>query len=195
MFNQLKTIDRNILLYINEHNSPFLDSLMWGFSSIIPTVVLVLIFAFLFYKKFGQKKVIEFILGCVVVFACADLSSNAIKHAVKRYRPTHNLEIKAQIHKVNNYEGGKYGFFSGHSANTFAITTFIFLCATWIQRKRRVLFFIYPLIVVYSRMYLGAHYPSDIFVGMIDGLFFGILVFYIFNNYFFKLNEVHSIHN
>ncbi len=194
MFEQLKAIDTELLLFINSHNSPIFDTIMWGFSSTIPTVALIFVFAYFFFKKFGQKKVIEFILGCAIVFACTDLSSNAIKHGVKRYRPTHHLELKKTIHKVNNYEGGKYGFFSGHSANTFGLTVYIFLCATWISKKKKILFFLYPLIVVYSRMYLGAHYPSDIFVGFIDGLLFGTLIFYIFNTFFFKLNE-HKINS
>lgn len=189
MYEQFENLDRILLLKINANNTPILDAVMWFFSYTQPTIFLILIFAFFFFKKFGQKKTIEFILGCVIVFACTDLSSNAVKHAVKRFRPTHQLEIRAKIHKVNNYEGGKYGFFSGHSATTFGLTTFIFLCTTWIDKKKKLLFFLYPIIVVYSRMYLGVHYPSDILVGMIDGLFFGTLVFYIFNNYFLKLNE------
>lgn len=189
MLEQLKNIDRNLVLSINSYNSPFLDSIMWRLSANTPTLTLIFVFANFFFKKFGQKKVVEFILGCAIVFACTDMSSNAIKHAVKRYRPTHNLEIKNKIRKVNNYQGGEYGFFSGHSANTFGLTMFIFLCARWIRVKLKLLFFLYPLLVVYSRMYLGVHYPSDIFFGMIDGLFFGVLVFYVFNKFFFKFNE------
>jgi undecaprenyl-diphosphatase len=189
MFEQLRNIDRNLLLAINSHKSPFLDSLMWQFSSTIPTVTLILVFAYFFYKRFGQKKTAEFILACVILFACTDSTSNLAKHTFKRYRPTHNLEIKNQVKKVNNYEGGKYGFFSGHSATTFGLAMFLFLCAKWLKPKLKLLFFIYPLIVVYSRMYLGVHYPSDIFLGMLDGFFFAGLVFYIFNKYFFKFNE------
>lgn len=186
MIDSLKMLDRYLLLKINALHSPLMDTFMWYMSKTWPTVGIILAVAFAFYKKFSPKKAVEFLIGCAIVFACTDFSSNMIKHGVKRYRPTHNLEIKSQIHVVNDYHGGKYTFFSGHSANTFGVITFIFYCVTWVRLRYRLLLFIYPLVVVYSRMYLGVHYPSDIFAGMLDGLFFATLVYYIMNKYFFS---------
>lgn len=189
MFETLKMLDRSLLLKINSFHTPLLDDIMWFFSYSWPTVVIILVVSILFYKKYDAKKAVEFIVGCAIVFACADLTSNTIKHKVERYRPTHNLEIKDQIHIVNDYRGGKFTFFSGHSTNTFGIIMFIFLCIKWIPTKYKLLFFIYPLIVVYSRMYLGVHYPSDIITGMLVGLFYGLLVYKIMNKHFLKLDE------
>jgi len=182
-------LDRYLLLKINSLHTPLMDTFMWYMSETWPTIIIVMAVGFAFYKKFSSKKMLEFLLGCAIVFACTDLSSNMIKHGVKRYRPTHNLEIREQIHVINDYRGGKYTFFSGHSANTFGVITFIFFCVTWIRARYKLLLFIYPFVVVYSRMYLGVHYPSDIFVGMVDGLFFGTLIYYLMNTYFFSRNE------
>lgn len=126
-------------------------------------------------------------LGIGLCVACADLSSELAKHTVKRYRPTHNLEVGPQLHIVHDYKGGKYTFFSSHASNTFSVTTLMFLMAAGsIARKWRYFFFLVPLIIVYSRMYLGVHYPFDIFIGSMVGIFVGNLVDRILARYFIK---------
>jgi undecaprenyl-diphosphatase len=186
MIDSLKMLDRYLLLKINSMHTPLMDSFMWFMSESWPTILIVAAVAYSFHRKFSAKRAVEFLVGCAIVFACTDLSSNAIKHGVKRYRPTHNTEIKAQVHVVNDYHGGKYSFFSGHSANTFGVVAFIFLSINWLRPRFKALLFFYPLLVGYSRMYLGVHYPSDIFVGMIDGLLFAWLIYFITSKYFFK---------
>lgn len=192
MFDSLEMLDRSLLLTINSIHSPLFDTFMYYLSEKLAnyiTIFIILAVAYAFYKKFSAKKAIELIVGCAIVFACTDLSSNYFKHSVKRYRPTHNLEIREKVHTVNDYSGGQYGFFSGHAANTVGVITFLFLCINWWRTKYKVLIFIYPLVVVYSRVYLGVHYPSDVAIGMLDGLFFGWLGFKVMNKNFLKLNE------
>jgi undecaprenyl-diphosphatase len=188
MFETLETCDRVLLLKINSFHTPLLDTFMWGMSQSWHTYLFVIVIAYAVYKKYSLKKAAEFLLGCAILIACTDFSSNLIKHGVKRYRPTHNLEIKDLVHKVNAYEGGKFGFFSGHAANSFGLTTFVFLCIHWVQRKYKFLLYIYPLLICYSRMYLGVHYPSDILVGMFYGTVFGFLIYFIMNRYFLKFD-------
>lgn len=192
MLEWLELLDRALLLKINALHTPLLDTFMWYMSESWHTILLILAVAYAFYKKFSAKKAVEFVVGCAIVFACTDLSTNLIKHNVQRYRPTHNVEIKERIHLVNNYSGGKYGFFSAHSANTFGIITFMFLCIHWVRNRYKLLLYTYPLVVVYSRVYLGVHYPSDVLTGMISGLIFGVLVYYMMNTYFLKLDEKKS---
>ena len=189
MLETFKMLDRDLLLKINAGHTPFLDLFMWQMSQSWHTFLFIFIIAFVFYRKFDLKKAIALLLGCALIFACTDFSSNVVKHNVQRYRPTHNLEIKDSVHKVNVYEGGKFGFFSAHAANAFGITVFLFFCMYWINKKYRLLLFLYPLILSYSRIYLGVHYPSDIIAGCLDGLFFGTLGYFIINAQFLKLNE------
>ncbi len=186
MNSSLETFDRYLLVKINSLNNGFLDSVMWQLSQIYIVLPLALLLVYFYYKRYQLKNTAALLLCIAIVIACTDLSSNVVKHAVKRYRPTHNIEIKDNLHIVNDYRGGKYGFFSAHAANTVGVTTFLFLAASWIRRRIRFLFFGIPLLIIYSRMYLGAHYPSDVFIGTIDGIIFGYIVFIIFRKHFFK---------
>ena len=171
-------------------HTPFMDGMMFFVShNTWPLILIILLAAFVFYRKYSLKKAVEFTVGCALVFATTDLSTNLVKHAVKRYRPTHNLEIKSQVRVVNDYHGGKYGFFSAHAANNFSIITYIFLCIHWLKKNYKLFIFVYPTLIVYSRAYLGVHYPSDVFIGTISGLFFGWLGYKIMNKHFLKLDE------
>lgn len=170
---------------------------MWAFSQIYIFVPLAILLLFFYYRRYHLRNTIALVLCCGISVTFTDLSTNTFKHMVKRYRPTHNLEIKDKLHIVKDWDGkeyigGKYGFFSAHASNTVGVTTLLFLAASWIHRRIRFLFFIIPFCIIYSRMYMGVHYPSDVFIGSLVGIFFGYLTFIIYRKYFFKsplLNE------
>ena len=125
MFETIKMLDKNLLVLINSHHTAFLDLIFWQLSENWPTILFVGVFGFFFYKKFKIKNLLAMLLGVAIVIACCDLSSNAIKHSVKRLRPTHNTELKEKILLVNNYQGGNFGFVSSHAANSFGILTYL----------------------------------------------------------------------
>lgn len=182
----LESLDRKLMLALNGMHHPWLDDFMWYASESWHTYLLAAVCAYFFYRRYASK-VIWFILGCLVVVGATDLTSNSIKHSVKRYRPSHNTEIGAQVRTLNEYKGGKYGFVSSHAANAFGLVTFMALCfrrGAWL----RVLLFAYAAIISYSRIYLGVHYPSDVFSGMILGILFGWIAFMLFNRYLVRIN-------
>lgn len=194
MFESLELLDRNLFLFINGLHTPLVDRLMWVLSQSWHTYLLVAVVAYAIWKKISPRHAAAFLLGCALVVACTDVSSNLVKHGVKRFRPTHNTEIGNTVHTVKDergqdYKGGQYGFFSGHAANSFGLTVFVFLCIRWWPARFRVLIFLYPLLICYSRIYLGVHYPSDILAGLADGLLFGWLIFLIVTTFFVKFDE------
>ena len=93
-----------------------------------------------------------------------------------RYRPCHNLEIKHLLNLPDGC-GGQYGFLSSHSTNVFSLATFLSLV---IKNKKITIFLIsWASIVAYSRIYLGVHYPFDIFAGACLGTIIAIICYYI----------------
>jgi membrane-associated phospholipid phosphatase len=66
-------------------------------------------------------------------------------------------------------------FPSGHSGASVALYLSLALMAqrierTWLRVIVTVVLFVLPLLVVYSRLYRGMHYPSDVVVGVLNGL-------------------------
>ncbi len=186
MIDSLKLIDKTILLAINSFHSSFLDVVMFYLSEIWIFTPFFIYLIYLIYKKIGIKKTSILIVFVAILITLCDQTATVTKKSVKRFRPTHNIEIKDNLLIVKNYRGGTYGFFSGHAANTFGIAMFLFLLFSKQTKASRFVFFIWAGLVSYSRMYLGVHYPSDIFVGMLVGLFFGFVVHQLQKLYFLK---------
>jgi undecaprenyl-diphosphatase len=58
----------------------------------------------------------------------------------------------------------------------------------------RLICFLWAGLTAYSRIYLGVHYPSDILVGTLVGVIWGLIIFelmqYTFNRYFHETVDV-----
>ncbi|MBL7936055.1 MAG: phosphatase PAP2 family protein [Bacteroidia bacterium] len=194
MFDKLELFDRELFLAINGFHAPMFDNVMYYVSQIWVFAPVFFYWLYLVYNKTGAKKLLILLGFFVLLIALTDQTSNQIKHAVKRYRPTHNLEIQSKVHIVNEYKGGTYGFFSGHATNSFGVAMILFLLFDKKSIVFRYSFFLWAALTAYSRMYLGVHYPSDIFVGMVVGLFWGYVVYQLIQYTFKKkFNETVSI--
>jgi undecaprenyl-diphosphatase len=184
MLEQIEHIDKDIFLTINGCHSPFFDGLMWQISHQllwIPLYLFIIIYAF---KQYNTKQLIVFFIGVGLCFLLADrISVLGFKNVFLRYRPTHNTDIQHLIHTHTFFDGkfylgGLYGFVSSHSANFFALSTFLYLTFKDFS-KYWFFIFLWASIIAYSRVYLGVHYPSDVFVGGLLGVIIGFIVFKI----------------
>ena len=87
-----------------------------------------------------------------------------------RLRPCHEPELQSLVHLVNNHCGGQFGFVSSHAANVFGLAFFMGQLFKRFSKLWMPLLIIWALVVSYSRIYLGVHYPFDVICGAILGI-------------------------
>lgn len=173
MFDKLESIDQSLVLAINSMHSTFLDSFMWFLSgSYILFFLLPFVFYFLF-KEYTSKQLVWIFAALLLTIVLTDqLSVHAFKEVFQRYRPSHNLLLKSQLHlheypDGSFYGGGKFGFVSSHAANYFGVLTIMYALIRPIWVK--IILFVISLLIIYSRVYLGVHYVSDVICGALLG--------------------------
>ena len=170
--------DQELLLSINSYHVPWLDRFMWLFSETIMWLPVLFALIIVLYKnKKAQTFFILLTFGLLILFT-DQMSSSVIKPLVERFRPTHDPEIGNLINVVNNYRGGNYGFVSSHAANVFAFAGLSLLFfRNWAYT---LVILLWAATVSYSRIYLGVHFPLDVFCGAALGLLSSVVFFYIY---------------
>lgn len=165
--------DKAAFLYLNSLHSEVMDYVMTLFT-ITPTwLAFYGVVLYMIIRKYGRKS-IPVIISLALIILLSDQIAGIFKHTVMRLRPSNDPAVAPLAH-IFFEKGGLYGFVSAHAANAFSFATF----TTLLFRSRGYAIFIYPwaLVIAYTRIYLGVHYPGDVLGGMLLGILVGWAVY------------------
>lgn len=171
---QLIAKDHALFSNINgKWTNPFFDGLMpWlrHSNNWIPLYVVLL--SFLIYK-WGKNSWKWLVLVGVNVTLTDQISSHLFKPFFHRLRPCADPELMQQTRLLLDHCSGGFSFTSSHAANHFGIAVFLVVTLQPLLKNYRYLFLIWAAIIAYAQVYVGVHFPLDIFVGAIIGIIVG----------------------
>jgi undecaprenyl-diphosphatase len=181
-------MDQKLLFLINrEWTTPFLDRLMAVMSSFAAWAPLLFLLTVLVLWRGGfHARAFVMTAALIVIFNDAVIS-NSIKHLVHRPRPFQALDDVRQVHlgkarremlaaleapriRLSEAEGAPGGsgrsFPSSHTVNTISLA----LITACFYRRFGWISFFPALLVAYSRVYTGSHWPSDVTTSLFLGV-------------------------
>jgi undecaprenyl-diphosphatase len=179
MLERLLEMEREWFLAVNGAHTRWLDWIMYAFASVWIWFPLV---AVPFYFLFKRRNEWLSVLICTLLTGILNgiATSLVFKPLFKRFRPTHHPLFMDDVRIVNHYiAGGAYGFISGHSTGAFAFAVFSALVVK--NRRYSLAIFAWAVMMAYSRLYLSAHFITDVIPGMALGSFIGWILYLLFN--------------
>jgi undecaprenyl-diphosphatase len=168
MIEAIKNWDEAAFLWLNSFHSSALDPIVLQLTQTITWIPLYVLLLYLIYRI--DPKNTAWILGGVMltILLSDQVTSGLMKPYFERLRPCHDPRWDGMLNLYGRC-GGLYGFVSSHAANTFGLATFLTLK---LGKKQKAIawLFLYALLVSYTRIYLGVHYPLDVFFGAVVGI-------------------------
>ena len=166
--------DKDLLVYLNGLGTENWDGVWLLITNQLSWIPLYLLFLYLIFRSFGWKKGLGLLLLTALMVTFSDQFTVFIKNYFERLRPNRDPSINEIIRILKN--NSSFSFVSGHATTSTAVTLLMHL----ILKKYYPytgLFFIWPLLFSYSRVYLGVHFPIDVLTGALLGLLIGYSFF------------------
>lgn len=166
--------DKDLLVFLNGLGTETWDSFWIIITNQLSWIPLYLVFAYMIFKSYGWKKGLGILLLMAVLVTFSDQFTVFIKAYSERLRPNRDPSINEFIRILKNNKS--FSFVSGHATTSTAVTLFMHLSLKKYYPYTG-LFFIWPLLFAYSRIYIGVHFPLDVTMGAILGLLIGYLFY------------------
>ncbi len=170
--NETQNFDIAVLHFIHEHATPHRDSLVSWLTNTGGIIAIPAFFAAVAAFYFLKRRANAWFFGLSVVGAYA--LNLLTKLFFQRMRPA---LWTGPIQETN------YSFPSGHAMVSMAIAM-AFICIAWRTKWRwpvAVVAFSTSLLIGFSRLYLGVHFPTDVLGGWLAAIVWVCGLYLIFN--------------
>ncbi|WP_046757290.1 phosphatase PAP2 family protein [Kordia jejudonensis] len=184
MLDQLLAYDKELLIYLNNLGGVQFHTFWKYITSFIYWVPVLLFIFFRIYIRFPRRQAGLIIGYGLIIMIISLLLVEVVKVGIERLRPCNDPTVAPFLNII--IKPANYSFFSGHATVSFAVTTFLVLMLRKVF-KTIYLLYLWPVLFIYSRLYFGVHYPSDILTGIIVGILIGIAFHRICNARIVKL--------
>ncbi len=173
MIEHLLQWDKDLFIYLNHLGNSNFDAFWLFFTNQKNWIFLYLFIAGLYFYYLGWKKALVALIIIGLALGFCDQTTNLFKAYFHRLRPSDNPLLEGRIRELMHPHNKS--FISGHASNS---TIFVWFSIFLLKKYTKYIYFlvIWWLIFMYSRIYVGVHYPADILGGITWGLLITLLI-------------------
>ncbi len=187
MIEKIIALDQELFLYLNNLGTSTWDPFWLLITDKWTAIPLYAFLLFLIYRRFGVKGTLITVVLVALMITCTDQLANLFKHGFERPRPCGQQGVMEATRFIA-VRCGRFGYFSAHASNSTALAIFIGILLKSKYPKLIYFLMFWAVIVVYSRIYVGVHYPLDVLTGMLIGTLLALIFTYFHKLLFRRFN-------
>lgn len=194
----------NVVAWLNEADRSFfylinkklafegLDDIMLIVRQPFTWIPLYLFFMLLFYIN-CRRYFLPVVALSLLTFAITDFTSaSVLKPFIGRLRPCSDPSLKFIINNIAGC-GGIFGMPSSHAANHFGLAAFWFFIVKKLFDQKWYWLWFWAVLICYSQIYAGVHFPGDILAGALLGVATAYLTSHLFNLWMERIDNQDSL--
>jgi len=180
MLDTLIHIDHVIFDFINQGLSNSIFDFIMPIIRNKKTWIPFYIFLAYFLIKNKKKEGLLIILFSILCVGLADgISSHLLKPYFERIRPCYLNNFADHVNLLLDRCSGAYSLPSSHAANHFALAIFLAFIFRSTHQYLSYVFIFWASSICFAQVYVGVHFPFDVFLGAIIGATIAVFVFFI----------------
>lgn len=176
LLDKIIRFDKELMVLLNGMGTESWDQFWLLATNQLSWIPLYLLFLYLGFKSMDWKKGLALVILAAILVTFSDQFTVFLKDFFERLRPNRDPSINGIIRILKNNKS--FSFVSGHATTSMAVSLFMYLTFKK-NYPYTYLFFIWPLMFAYSRIYIGVHFPLDVLCGALLGVGIGYAFYLI----------------